>query len=370
MVHLDPSSARARNNLQPHENFLSRQLSPLVQDSSVSQEQYSLSTMTDEQPADLKSSETSMITPPVAESSVRLLELRLMHQFTAYTCFSFSPAGKDLWHKIAPDFSFSYEFLLDTIFAVAALHLSRIHPKDSDILNASRRYFNKALEGQSRALPNVHGQRMAEALYVNSVLINFHAFVLAGAGDEDSGGERLEPFRWLRICSGARIVYETCRAHFAPRSQMFDAVFLSPPNLADSGVIFDPSNIGILEPLLEWGTDFESISEADKDAYEKTARYIGLIYQKLDEGEEEPLASYRRVLNMPGRCPEHFLDLVDERRPRALAILAYLFAALKIIKSDAWWTNGIAERQVGIIQDLLPKGWRTMIELPLRLVSE
>ena len=72
---------------------------------------------------------------------------------------------------------------------------------------------------------------------------------------------------------------------------------------------------------------------------------------------------------MPSRCPERFVALVEERQPRALAILAHLFAAIKAIKTDLWWMEGIAERQVRLINDMLPPGWKGVMQWPLRLVS-
>ncbi len=55
------------------------------------------------------------------------LELRLMHEWTAYTCKTFSTAW-EFWCYRAPNIGLDFRYVLDAMLAMAALHSSRRPP--------------------------------------------------------------------------------------------------------------------------------------------------------------------------------------------------------------------------------------------------
>lgn len=56
------------------------------------------------------------------------LELRLMHEWTAYTCTTFSTAW-EFWRYQAPLIALEFRYVLDAMLALAALHASRQVPR-------------------------------------------------------------------------------------------------------------------------------------------------------------------------------------------------------------------------------------------------
>jgi len=47
--------------------------------------------------------------------------------------------------------------------------------------------------------------------------------------------------------------------------------------------------------------------------------------------------------------------------------MAYLFAAFKNTKEQYWWMEGIADRHISTIFDMLPAAWKTTMVYPMQL---
>lgn len=75
---------------------------------------------------------------------------------------------------------------------------------------------------------------------------------------------------------------------------------------------------------------------ATRQAYEHAVAVLNWAHKIPAKGK--PLA-------FPAFVSRRFVELVEERRPRALAILASFFALLKCLDSS-WWLRGIARREV------------------------
>ena len=105
--------------------------------------------------------------------------------------------------------------------------------------------------------------------------------------------------------------------------------------------------------------------ETFADCPTQALSYIGLIYKGITDGTDSPMATCRRLIAMPSRCPPRFVDLVDAKQPRAMTMLAHVFASMKLIDDSAVWFKGIAERQVPKIHEQLPAGWKAMMAWPM-----
>lgn len=286
-----------------------------------------------------------------------------MHNFCIKTGPKMSTV-QTIWTEIAPLAGLQHQFLLDACFATSALHLSRLDTADQHLESRSVMYFERAILGHAEAQQRSDIGSTADALFLTTSLITFYGLARCGnptPQDDDS------MFQWLHLGRGARIVYVA----FNLRAQTEAAVAAihAPPNLMDDSVVFDPANItNDLLVLLEWGADFELMTQEDRTTYAHTLSFISLTYVSAKNGESS-LATCRRLLALPSRAPERFHDLVNERRPRALVMLAYHFAACKLIKDDIWWTHRIAERHVARIFHLVPRAWKALMQEPLRLAG-
>ena len=109
---------------------------------------------------------------------------------------------------MAPTLALEHDFLMDTVLALSALHMSRLDEGDRGLAQASRMYFDRAVEGQVRALQTVDNQSGADALFVASTLISIHALVLTvlGRADERGVGPQHSLVDWAQIASASRTI--------------------------------------------------------------------------------------------------------------------------------------------------------------------
>ena len=62
-----------------------------------------------------------------------------------------------------------------------------------------------------------------------------------------------------------------------------------------------------------------------RDAYNKTVSYIGIIHLAITAGEHD-MEVCRRLIAFAVLIPDKMIELIEEKRPRALVILAHYFA--------------------------------------------
>lgn len=292
-----------------------------------------------------------------------------MLQFALETSKTMSIGGPDIWKPILPILGLKHGFLLDIILAWAALHLARTSQDDLEALAASRIYYDRAVKGQTQVIRNgVDNGSLAEALFINSCLIAKFALVLSASRETSAEPDikNVTFFQWLHIARGLRTVGLNTRPLFV-RDGPVHRIVSQQPNLFDEEALFAVENSEQFKQILEYGLDFETVTSTDMVAYQKALSDISAAHIAALEGEEDPLGTCRRLLTFASRAEPRFLDLVEERRPRALVIMAHLFAGFKNIKEQYWWMQGIAERHIGTIFDMLPTAWKPMMVYPMQL---
>lgn len=288
-----------------------------------------------------------------------------MQHFALYTWSTFTTSLVITWDSVHKHIFFEHEFLLDAVLATSALHCSRVHPSEPVFAAASEHYFAKAIETHRSALQHLSADN-AIALLLTSNLVLVHA-LCAGVNDDSPFAQKCDPTSWLRLASQSRHVFRECKRVAGKDAVLFDIQELAEPVMRNYDDSFAPEHRKRFGFLLSHGADYETVTPLDREAYECTLSLIGLAYKHA--GHELPIATCRRIFSTPARSPLRFIELVEELRPRALAILAHLYAVFKLIKVELWWFEGIAEKQVNRINELLPAGWKGMIEEPLQLVN-
>ena len=137
----------------------------------------------------------------------------------------------------------------------------------------------------------------------------------------------------------------------------------------DQAALFARQNATPFDTLRTWAHDHEIQSDDDADTYLKAISYIGVMYKGIREGFDSAYATARRIMAMPSILPDRWMELLEERRPRALVILIHAFACGELIAHENIWFRGIAKRQLPGFCDRLPAAWRPMVAWPLRVVG-
>lgn len=325
----------------------------------------------------------------------RLLELQLLHHFITVAALTFPSSNlqrsREMWTIDCVRMGFQYKFLLNAIFAVAALHLVRDipdsprfralegDPKDfqSNLSRPTvffgeaspqkvfRFYLDLAVTQHRQAITGMTAEN-ANALILSSVLISYQGLGLLPSEQESS--EYSLPIKWLYMTRGITEVSDFSSRIVRPNSiSDYMSLVGGEPNFKDRAALFNPDLRRPFEHLLNW--DLFSEPELDvvtKETYELTLSYVGRIYAAV-ESEESPRIIFRLILGLPIMAPPRFIVFVEERRPRALVILAHYFAMAKAI-DDHWIFAGLADREVRGIKGVLPDGWEWALEWPQEMI--
>ncbi|KAK4252269.1 hypothetical protein C7999DRAFT_26993 [Corynascus novoguineensis] len=360
-------------------------------------------------------------TPAVSQTTPpghRLLELRLMHHYTAMTCKTFTftaPVTEDIWKITVPALAFSgSQHLADAILAVAALHLRSMMPNDKELVRASHAYMAASLAEYSAALTKGINSSNAESLFLTSALIAFQSTAtrvfmkdegMVGPGDDlDAAANNRNrpsgcysiPFSWFHSFQGVKAItaasWQYLRTSPVVTQVINSQAVLQLDFTAGPETFFGHLLEGLEEELAAMGnpsaaphnTPLTSTttggpfpapppSAASSSSppcstsphYQPSTNPTAAAAAAAAAGTPELIVSTRQayqhavaVLNWAHKIPHkgaplafpatvsrRFIELLEERRPRALAILACFFALLKSMDS-IWWLQGMARREV------------------------
>jgi hypothetical protein len=319
-----------------------------------------------------------------------------MHQYTAMTCKTFTftaPVTEDIWKITVPNLAFSgSQHLADAILAVAALHLRSMVPNDKELVRASHAYMAASLAEYSAALTKGIDHTNAESLFLTSALIAFQSTatrvfmkdeVMVGAGndvDADANRRRNQPsgcyavpFSWFHSFQGVKAItaasWQYLRTSPVVTQVINSQAVLQLDFTTGPDTFFGHLLEGLDEELAAMGgggSDASSTTNATNAPSPAAPSTAAPGHEPPKKpAAAEPITSTRQayqhavaVLNWAHKIPHkgaplafpatvsrRFIELLEERRPRALAILACFFALLKSMDS-VWWLQGMARREV------------------------
>lgn len=318
----------------------------------------------------------------IPESATRRrLELRLLHHYLIKTSATFpafhDPMVRVAWTVDVPQLANSHPSLLYALLSLSALHLSKAEPQDLDVRAAHRRYLDLALRSHRKAVARFDAQSV-DAVCFTSVLIVLDAF--AALQDRVPGKPYDPPMQWLRMSNGAWNVFHlawqwikddstaavTAIVKSAPILSDYESLF-SERNREDFADLLLPLGGGTLVQVQEGSGDLDD--KETREAYEKTLSYMGSIRNAIKAGEPT-LGICRWLLTFAVVVPGKMIELLEEKKPRAMVVLAHYFALTGPVAADleaVWWIGAIARREVEGIQKCLPVEWHHLMSWPLAM---
>ncbi|KAI9696633.1 MAG: hypothetical protein M1820_008082 [Bogoriella megaspora] len=336
------------------------------------------------------SSETELIVDelePLESSSRRLLELRLLHQFSTFTCKTMPGCNIDFvsetWSKDVPPLALEPEHknLLYGVFALAALHLDDA-PESAPVYKSSfHQYFSLCLKFQNEAVANL-SPKNADAVTLTCILISILTF---RPRHEDTAVPSLT--QRIVISNGAGRTFLKAWRWIVndPKSKAGMITQVSPQYIeamlgsisqdeTDGRMIYPPESIveplqHLLNPALpdREVCKNEAWNEEIERTYSEALAYIGSIYNGI-EAQESVWTVCRRFMGFTPMLSERFIQFVRDGEPRALVVLAHYYGLTKYVES-VWWIKDTAYREVMEIWGKIPVRWRAMMDHPLDMVG-
>ncbi|MCJ1399122.1 hypothetical protein MMC11_002324 [Xylographa trunciseda] len=310
----------------------------------------------------------------------RLLELRLLHHYMTKTSLRISgqdePTAVEPWTTILPGLAIEHDALLYSMYALAALHLSRLEPDNAEVIDAYRNYLGLALQ-KHRADVSELSKTNSDAACLTSSLIRLYAFAVL---QERPLSPYTPPTQFLYMTSGALMVFHEAWDSIADDESSIAVQIVKNTTIWSEGeASFEDSwraplharnGLGLShlmrrdvteDPPEPWDLEIQ-------EAYQSTVNYIGSIQIAITAGEAAEHV-LRRLLLFPVLIPKRFIDLVAEQHPRALVVLAHYFALIARFQ-HIWWIGDGGRREVRGIQTALPAEWSGMMSWPLSATED
>ncbi|KAK5987348.1 hypothetical protein PT974_11475 [Cladobotryum mycophilum] len=281
-----------------------------------------------------------------------------------------SPASTDIWQKDVPRLALEgRSYLIDAILSVAALHLRFKNPEDKVMVEASHAYAASTLAEYCRSLNKGITAENADALFLTSCLIAFQAtasrlFVKEDGEASDPGDTNRRyalPLSWFHAFQGVKTIVATSW-QWIRNSATVKVVIDSQP-----GFQLDLNPLG---PDSFFGHLLDGIDDelAEEDEHHRAATNQGYFHAVcvLNWAHKNHYAP--SALALPSTVSRRYIELVEAKRPRALAILACFFALLKRM-DNVWWLDDVARREVMGLVSLFEPGskWWRHLEWPVRI---
>lgn len=271
-----------------------------------------------------------------------------------------------LWQVHAVNLGFKHDFLLRGILAIAAYHMSFYQPdRSAELELVASNHQTLALSSFQETLANVN-ESNCYALFAFSCLIIVMAFASnTKAKPSDFNSEVLQ---WFYLLRGASIVLQM-------HSEAIKSSFLKPllDEMSRTETV-PPHTI----PDADRITDLFRICNVLNHDRETSQAYTMAISSLLStftqasicktQGKGTVLAGFV----WPTTLPPKFVDLLSEKQPEALVILAYYCVIVHWSEAgtnDTWFLQGWGRYMFETVGDLLPQPWHEHLDWPNEMIT-
>ncbi|KAF2011189.1 hypothetical protein BU24DRAFT_54813 [Aaosphaeria arxii CBS 175.79] len=297
---------------------------------------------------------------PTDSSSPNMAHLRLLHHYTTVTAptLAADDGAVHVYSSLVVHIALEFPFLMEAIFALAALHLGRLD------MSKRAEYLRQAESHHDRAL------NLFRNLVQDIEEYNFQA-VLLFAGT-------LFPY------SCAIPIDMQHRPDYMLESilQTFALIRRTRPMVATFYRSFLASEIGRIVPQ-DTRVDWDKEDQPEQTELVKLRKFSEIIEHifpsEIVEAYVDAIRKleiiFARVANL--NCPpsdsliklwvhfvsSRFMELLSERQPGALIIFAH-YAVLFHRSQQYWFLHGVADQVMHIADNLVPSEWKGWLDWP------
>ncbi|KAM6506350.1 hypothetical protein FSOLCH5_013337 [Fusarium solani] len=287
-------------------------------------------------------------------SNIDVEGMKLLWFYTTFTSSSFSVAGPgnpvdNILNVRMVQVAFETPFLMDSLFALSNLHMQNLD-QNCDPSHALA-YRARFLEGYRRAV-----EAAAPETYVAIMASSIYLTVLSSQAFREKNSPELYILDWMVIWRGISLIIDQMGVENIFDTGMY-ALFERPAIDLEASTASIPNHLlFMVSSIKPYDPDYPDVA-----TYHDTLKYLGSLYMYLREGFS-PVMNLR-IISWFTFLPRRFIDLARQRRPRALVIIAYYAAFLKLIKS-IWWLKGVGERSLDDLCNYLGPEWEHLLLVP------
>ncbi|KAL2432362.1 hypothetical protein ABEF95_006755 [Exophiala dermatitidis] len=304
-----------------------------------------------------------------------ITDLKLMHHFTSVVAPDLANAhtaeALALWQVHAVKLGFKHHFLLRGILAVAAFHLAYLHPdKKADYELIGTAHQSIGLSEFQDTLAHVD-ETNCHAMFAFSCLLIILTFASSAKDTPKDTPKDLatDVLHWFYLLRGAHTVLnlhsETIRNSFL--KPLLDE--MAHIEMAAAYIFPDTDQITKLFRICSSPEHDKEIAQAyDLAIHSLLSTFVQASLLK-QRGEGIVLATFVWPLNLAPK----FLDLLSEKQPEAMIILAHYCVLIYWAESDdsdTWFITGWARYMLETVKELLPESWQDHLRWPVAVITQ
>ncbi|KAI5841723.1 hypothetical protein BZA05DRAFT_344787 [Tricharina praecox] len=330
-------------------------------------------------------SESQLIPPSFSQFGIPTTDLKnlnpvdlsLMHHWTIATWSTVSnrAAIQQLWRINIPALAVRHPFLMSAVLAVSAMHL---HTKDRD-RSARTRYLSSASQHLSRAVRGLSGslahlsETNCDAVFATASLIAIFSFSASHTSPRRLGGHSRPVYTaWVPLFRGVSCILrqdEAC-VRSGPLSPMLQhSAAHTCTATAASAERLDPATELVFQRLFQLCTDRtlpdgEEIADTEvATAYFNAIADLRRSFATIHLWDSVVSAVFRWPTSVAAR----FVELLEQRRPRALVIFVHYCTLLSLLE-EFWWVRGSALFELTRWEEYLSEEWSPWLEWPRLII--
>jgi len=307
----------------------------------------------------------SAATPPIniIDQPLNMFHVELFHNLYTATLATFNPEGTFRWLSHTVGQSITTPYLANEMLAFSALHLSITMPHKRDFYH----YHATQLQTQAVAIFKETNPALTHAtsipLFLFSATLGIHMLCDSLNYRRENFIEFLHQFaHYIRLHHGFRTIIR--EAWFILRSNP-----ILQPMFEDGIAIYERE--GLPEPGCEKLLRLVTAAKLGPDLTE-TYRHCIMSLQKcinVTKYRTADMGGFNGVMTWPILIEVRFSELLEQRRPEALVILAH-FAVLLHRFRDSWLFGDSGRFLIVEITQYLGKEWEEWLTWPNELLRE
>lgn len=308
-------------------------------------------------------------------------DLELLHHYSTSTCNAFSedPLLQRMYRVDLPRLGLTHQYVLRLLLALAGRHMLYLETCDSP----AKRYSTLAEDHVSIALQQVTALLSdlntynCQALYISSVLICHYVFARGPEPGEYLVFSEHGPPQWLPLLRGVRSILESMGYEKVYSGVLEPMRSHGIPQHADTSAA---KRLNLLaakweRPLLEL-KNFIASSAPSKEAYSYPGALDNLTRQfKATLGSDED-GSYngqvisQNVFRWLYVLQDEFIELLQQKRPHALIVVAYFTVLVHVMESnECWFLQGWTNHILSGIYQSVEEDYRAWLQWPMETVG-
>ncbi|KEF61681.1 uncharacterized protein A1O9_03249 [Exophiala aquamarina CBS 119918] len=285
--------------------------------------------------------------------------IELFYLFITTTCMTIAidPLQIQLYRRIIIERSFKQHFLMDQLLALSACHMTLQRPHaTAHYLNIAANQQAAALAGYRDILCRIDGSNCLDILLF-SHLIALHVFwdIFTQQPQTDFGSFLEKLVGCIRLLRGINVVihswFETLvKSEIGPILVASEEHQQSPKESRDE--------CGLLRAMLD-------SADLSASSIQTCLASLEVLQSTFDSENmlDEPSASTHQAFSWLVTLSEPFTELVDQRKPEALVILAH-YAVILHRRRQSWAIGQAGRRTLDQIRQYLGKRWDRWLEWP------